>query len=206
MYHSSLAQLKVRMTRIRLLFTPDNEHNKVFRGVLIIGFLRAKSLKHILERAKIPQIKNEGWCGPFKGSRFEIWKHIVATRIFTWSTTKGTYEIRPENLNCRSKNIVYLISCKTCHKQYGRRSDKFRTRFNNYRCAHRNYRKNRKVKQESFHAHFADDVHSGEGDWEVTLIDHSDSTEDLRKAESFWQHEFDTIKPNSLNEHELALF
>ena len=72
MYHSSLAQLKVRMTRIRLLFTPDNEHNKVFRGVLIIGFLRAKSLKHILERAKIPQIKNEGWCGLFKGSRFEI--------------------------------------------------------------------------------------------------------------------------------------
>ena len=72
MYHSSLAQLKVRMTRIRLLFTPDNEHNKVFRGVLIIGFLRAKSLKDILERAKIPRIKNEGWCGPFKGSRFEI--------------------------------------------------------------------------------------------------------------------------------------
>ena len=30
--------------------------------------------------------------------------------------------------------------------------------------------KNRKVKQESFHAHFADGVHSGEGDWEVRLI------------------------------------
>ena len=48
--------------------------------------------------------------------------------------------------------------------------------------------KNRKVKQESFHAYFADGADSGEGDWEVRLIDESDSTEDLRKREWFWQH------------------
>ena len=38
-----------------------------------------------------------------------------------------------------------------------------------------------RVKQESFHAYFVDCVHSGEGDWEVRLIDHSDSTDDLSK-------------------------
>ena len=97
-----------------------------------------------------------------------------------------------------------MISCKTCHKQYTGSSEEFRARFNNYRCAHRNYRKNRKVKQESFHAHFADDIHSGEGDLEVRLIDQSDSTEDLRKRESFWQHERDTFQPNDLNECEVA--
>ena len=42
-----------------------------------------------------------------------------------------------------------------------------------------------KVKQESFHAHFADGVHSGEGEWEVRLTDQSDNTEDRRKRESF---------------------
>ena len=99
-----------------------------------------------------------------------------------------------------------MISCKTCHKQYTGSSEEFRARFNNYRCAHRNYCKNRKVKQESFHAHFADGAHSGEGDWEVRLIDQSDSTEDLRKRESFWQHELDTFQPNGLNEREVALF
>ena len=46
-----------------------------------------------------------------------------------------------------------------------------------------------KVKQESFQDHFEDGVLSGEGDWEVRLIDPSESTEDLRKRESFWQHE-----------------
>ena len=80
-------------------------------------------------------------------------------------------------------------------------------RFNNYRCGHRNYRKNMmKVKQDSFRAHFADGAHSAERDWEVTLIDQSESTENLRKRESFWQHELDTSQPNGLNEREVALF
>ena len=125
---------------------------------------------------------------------------------FTSSTAKRTYEIRPENLNCRSKNVVCLISCKTCHKQYTGSSKEFRAKFNNYRCAHRNCRKNRKVKQESFHAYFADDTPSGEGDWDVRLLDQSDSTEDLRKRESLWQHELDTFQLNGLNEREVALF
>ena len=123
----------------------------------------------------------------------------------TSSTTKCTYEIRPQNLNCRSKNVVYLIPCKTCHKQTGS-SEEFMARFNNYRCGHRNYRKNMKVKQDSFWAHFADGAHSGKGHWEARLTDQSESTENLRKRESFWQHELDTSQPNGLNEREVALF
>ena len=60
------------MTRIHLLLTPDNEHNKVFRDISIIGFRRTKNLKDILVREKIPQIKNKGWYGPCKGPRYEI--------------------------------------------------------------------------------------------------------------------------------------
>ena len=71
-YHPSLAELKVIMTRIHLLLTPDNEHNKVFRDISIIGFRRTKNLKDILVREKIPQIKNKGWYGPCKGPRYEI--------------------------------------------------------------------------------------------------------------------------------------
>ena len=99
-----------------------------------------------------------------------------------------------------------MISCKTCHKQYAESSEEFRARFNNYRYAHRNYCKYKKVKQESFHTHFADDTHSGEVDWEVRLIDQSVSTEDLRKRESFCQHEIDTFQTNGLNEHKVVLF
>ena len=93
-------------------------------------------------------MKNKSWRGPCKGPRYEICKHIVPTTNFTSSTTKHTYEIRPENLNCRSKNVVYLISCKTYHKTCTGSSEEFRARFNNYGCALRNYRKNMKVTQE----------------------------------------------------------
>ena len=94
-----------------------------------------------------------------------------------------------------------MISCKTCHEQPTGSSEEFRARFNNYRYAHRNYRKNRKVKQESFHVSFADGAHSGECDW----VDQSDSPENLRKRESFWQHELDTFQLNSSNELEVTL-
>ena len=40
---------------------------------------------------------------------------------------------------------------------------------------------------------------------EVRLTDQSDSTEDLRKREPFWQQELDTSQPNGLNEREVAL-
>ena len=142
---------------------------------------------------------------PCKGPKCEICKHIVPNTNFTLST-KRTFEIRPENLSFKSKNVVYLISCKTCHKQYTGSLEEFRARFNNYRSAHRNYRKNMKVKEEPFHVHFADGNHSVEGNWQVRLTDQSDSTEDLRKRESFWQHELEIFQPNGLNEREVALF
>ena len=111
-----MTQLKNIKSRIHLLLTLDNEHNKVFRDVSIIGFCRAKILKDALVRAKTP------------------------------------HEIGRENLNCSSKNVVYLIFYKTYHKQYTGSSEEFRARFNNYKYVPRNYRKNVKVKQ-ALHAH-----------------------------------------------------
>ena len=64
----------------------------------------------------------------------------------------------------------------------------------------------KKVKQESFNAHFKEVNHNGEDDWEVRLIDQTDNVENLGKRESFWQHELDIFQPNGLNEREVALF
>ena len=109
-------------------------------------------------------------------------------------------------LKCSSENVVYLFTCKTCSKQYTESTEDFRPRFNNYRCNHINFLKRKKVKQESFNAHFAEVNHNGEDDWQVRLIEQTDNVEELRKRESFWQHELDTFQPNGLNEREVALF
>ena len=64
----------------------------------------------------------------------------------------------------------------------------------------------KKMKQKSFNAHFTEANHNDEDNWEVKLIDQTDNVEDLRKRESFWQHELETFQPNGLNEREVALF
>ena len=92
-------------------------------------------------------------------------------------------------MNCASKNVVYLSICKTCHKQYTRTTEEFRSRFNNYRCLHRNFLRNKRVKQELFHAHFAEGLHQRESDWEVRLVDQGVSVDDVRRRESYYEHE-----------------
>ena len=66
--------------------------------------------------------------------------------------------------------------------------------------------RNKKVKQESFHDHFAEGLHQGESDWEVRLIDQGVSVDDVRQRESYWQHKLDTFQSNGLNEREVGLF
>ena len=88
-YHPNFSKLKDTMSFLYLLLTPDQEHQKVFHKVPIIGFRRAKSLKDILVRAKVPPLqKNEGFCGPCKKPRCEICKHMVNTNSFKSTTTQ----------------------------------------------------------------------------------------------------------------------
>ena len=102
--------------------------------------------------------------------------------------------------------MIYLIECKTCGKPYIASTETpFRARFNNYQSAQRNFEKVKKVKQESFHVHFSEEGHYGEKDWVITLIDSAENVEELRKKESFWQHELNTFQPLGLNEREVPL-
>ena len=157
--------------------------------------------------AKVPPHKTEeGFCGPCNKPRCEICKHITKTHQSESSSTKRIYSIRSQNLKWASKNVVYLFTCKTCHKQYTGSTEEFRNIFNNYRCSHRNFLRNKKVKEESFHAHFVEVLHRGESDWEIRLIDQGISVGDVRRRESYWQPELDIFQPNGLNELEVALF
>ena len=79
-------------------------------------------------------------------------------------------------------------------------------RFNNYRCSHRNFLRNKKVEQESFQAHFAEGLPKGESYWEVRLIDQGVSADEVRRRESYWQHKLDKFQPNELNGREVAFF
>ena len=91
-------------------------------------------------------------------------KFVISTDSFKSTTTSRTYFIRLEKLKYSSENVVYLFTRITCSKQYTGSTEDFWSRFNNYRCPHRNILKGKKVKQESFKAHFAEVNHSFEDD------------------------------------------
>ena len=113
-YHPNFSNLKDTMSFLHLLLTPGQEHQKVFHKVTIIGFWRAKSLKDILVRTKVPSVqKNEEFCGPCKKLRCKICEHNVSTYSFKSTMTQRTYFIRPPGLKYSSENAVYLFKCKT---------------------------------------------------------------------------------------------
>ena len=176
-YHPMLPKLKNVLSEIQLLLTPDREHGKVFERIPIVEFRKAKSLKDIFVRGNAATLeKKKGSCRSCGSSRCEICKHAVTTETFRSCSSQREYCIKPDNLNCRSNNVVYLFSCKTCSKQYTGSTESFRSRVNHYKSAHRNF-----IKQASFHVHFENGKHHGMTDWEITLIDQAESVGDLRR-------------------------
>ena len=115
----------------------------------------------------------------------------MSTETFRSFITQREYCVKPDNLKCRSNNVVHSFLCKICPKQYTGSTASFRSRFN--KLAYRNFIKGNTVKQASFYAHFEDDKYHGISDREIILIDESESAVDLRRRESFWQYEFDTF-------------
>ena len=59
--------------------------------------------------------------------------------IYIYIYTKRIHSIRQQDFHFTSKNVVYLFTCKTCHKQCTGSTKVFWSRFSNCRCAHRNF-------------------------------------------------------------------
>ena len=123
-------------------------------------------------------------------------KHLNCNKQFTSTKTKVTYTIR-HNFSCTSKNLIYLITCKKCKKQYvGLTMQKLNTRINHHRsnifskkpiylCVHFN-----------FPDHHIQDLSVQPID---TVVDQTQPLEELRKLERYWIRTLKTLKPDGLN-------
>ena len=107
------------MSFLHLLLTPDQEHQKVFHKIHIIGFQRVKNLKNILEKysskSKVPQFrKMKGFLGHVKNRyvKFVSNTRQICTDRLESTTTQRTYFIRPPNLKCSSKSLVIYLHVK----------------------------------------------------------------------------------------------
>ena len=64
-------------------------------------------------RAKVPPLKTEGaFCVLCNKPRLEICKHITKKEQFKSLSAKRIHSIRPQNINCTCKKVVYLLVVK----------------------------------------------------------------------------------------------
>ena len=124
---------------------------------------------------------------------------MAATSEFTSKVSGKKYQINFE-LNCNSKSIIYLISCKVCGIQYvGQTTRRWRERWNLYKQNQDLARKGLNHQQPKFHEHFLTSNHHGLlADAEVILIDKTNPiTPTVR--EQFWINALRTKHPLGLN-------
>ena len=121
------------------------------------------------------------------------------TGTFKSFVIKEVYKIN-HHFHFDSKCVIYLISCKVCGLQcVGSTVDRFRLRWNNYKCSQRIASEDGTPKQNYFHQHFlSENHHVLLEDCEIRLIDKTDSSDPTR-TEFFSMRKLKTLAPLVLN-------
>ena len=118
-------------------------------------------------------------------------QHINESTSFKSTTTKRTYRIR-EYFTCSSKNIIYLITCSKCKKQYvGQTRKNLRERINH----HRSTIMCDKTRYLSIHFNFPDHNITN---LKVQVID-TTTPDKLITLEKYWIETLQTVQPKGLN-------
>ena len=147
--------------------------------------------------APLPQLKPKGRvvkkCG---NSRCATCQHLQCQSSFTSTKTKVTYPIR-HYVSCKSKNVIYLITCTKCKKQYvGMTTKQLNVRINHHRTSIFN------KKGTFIHKHFNLHDHTVQN-LKVQVIDHvpndTDAYTNLQKLEKYWIKTLKTFQPIGLN-------
>ena len=119
--------------------------------------------------------------------------YIKETDTFRSKVTDKSYTV-DTFVTCKTKNVVYLIECKVCRKQYvGMTTRALHKRFNEHMSDIRNKRTQKSVAE-----HFNLPEHSME-DLTIMIIDQEDDANTLRKRERYWINELSTKAPKGIN-------
>lgn len=174
----------------------DNDHFKDSKTLL--AFRNHKNLKQILIRNKIECTNHIK--GAFRGCGVNKCKtcssHSRDTDSFHSNSVNKKFQIK-HNISCDSSNLIYLINCNKCKKQYiGETGRTLRERVTDHRSAIK-LKKNTPIG-----LHFNSPLHSildlsiiG-----IELINKDKESQVNRKQrEKFWQRNLGTVYPRGLN-------
>ncbi len=196
-YHPSLASLaKIARKHLPMLHT-SQRLRKAIPNPPLVAFRRPRNLRDLLVRSRINTSAPPTSTGstPCNSRRCKCCAEIVICNSFKSKSTGRQYNIKTQ-MTCRSKNLVYLISCKRCELQYvGETEQALHMRMN----GHRSDIRTKKV-EKPVAAHFCQANHSLR-DLEVKAIEkiHNNGTQRRRERESYWIFTLRTLAPEGIN-------
>ena len=112
-YHPKLKDFVQLIKNVQLFLYCDSEVRSVFSPAPIVSYQSARQIQDYIVRSKL----------------YPVEKKLVSYRF---GQVRARYQVRDHKINhkfnCSSKCLIYLLSCKTCGKQYtGETVDKFRS-------------------------------------------------------------------------------
>ena len=165
-----------------------------------MAYRRPKSLRDILVHAKLnPDPSDDGPTGeskPCGNKRCFTCKLMTPTQIAK-SSSGASVKLKRQT-NCKSANVIYLITCTQCGKQYvGETKRALNERMNGHRSDWTKRRFQRSPVTEHFHLQ----NHDFNSHVSLCCIDHDAQwSDDTRKArESYWIRRLDTMQPHGIN-------
>ena len=122
----------------------------------------------------------------------------VKTGITFKSTVTGEKFCAQVSTNCKTSNIIYLIECQKCNKQYvhvGEMENPLHLRMNGHRS---NYYQKLSDKPVAEHC---DTISHTLGDLTIMVIEqiHTANSARRKQQERFWIHILQTLAPDGLN-------
>ena len=173
-------------------------------GSIIPAFRRTKNIKEILSSKPREQHRasdNQRGCFRCTAKCDLCQNFLKESNCFTSTSTNRTYPIT-QILSCKSKNVIYLVTCKKCKVQYvGSTSNEFKIRFRNHKSSMITKKRTCEVA-----IHFNKEPHAL-ADFEFLVIEqlcnlsfNNNSLDDrLLTREAFWCAQLCTLKPHGLN-------
>ena len=172
-----------------------NQDNFLKKGRVLIAYRNSKNLQQILIRSKLTKNAENGeftGCGEARCKLCRI--HACDTSTFTSNHYNKKFNVKGK-VNCKSSNVVYLITCRKCGVQYvGETSRALKDRMSDHRSAIK-LKKNTPIG-----LHFNQDNHSFL-DLKMTGIEimQNNNETERKNKEGFWQRTLGTEFPKGLN-------
>ena len=200
-YHPALPDITGILRKYQHLLHCSETMRNVVTELPVVTFRRPPYLGNFLVRAKL-HVKHKPVpdIGPCNKSRCQICPLVDPSPTVRSCVSNKLFRSKCQSANCDSKNIVYVLTCKQCNRQYvGSTVTKFRIRFNNHKSRIRNFVKTADDDSFRLYEHF--NAHSSTLDscLSVQFLEQSNNEESLRTAETQWIWKLKSVFPRGLN-------